>query len=214
MTDRRLEEILSKKLPETQHDKIEAYSESTYYWARRNDISMRTWAQETQEFLKQNEESIDVRKFMTNLFGLVEDTHKHLLTKVNSLKKIYEATSIAHLKAEMSKSSQEPSMLRYCLSMVDAHEVVDKIRSSFSEDDLFKLGFFRHVGAHPILSGYATKLSQYSIENVEKYQKFMKMIGTDQQGALLTCFEELYPKLKLNAGHLVTLDGKFLQMTV
>jgi hypothetical protein len=214
MTDRRLEEILFKKLPQKQHDKIEAYSESTYYWARRNDISMRAWAQETQDLLKQNEENIDVRKFITNLFGLVEDIHKHLLGKVNSLMKMYESKSNAELQIEISKSSQDPSMKHYCLSMIEAYEIVDKIRKSFSEDDLFKLGFFRHVCSHPLLTGYATKLTQYSIENVEKYQKFVKIIGTDHQGALLTCFEELYPKLKLNAGHLLTLDGKLLQMTV
>jgi len=209
--DDQIIKILRQNLPLGEHTKITLFEESVNFWANKNNNLMRKWLQETSRFLEIKIDDVDVYRFIVNIYGVTVDINSFLEDKVRNFKKVVKNDDLDELQRILKTEIKNIGMASYCDSLVSAYRSISQIKSNFSEDEIFKLRFFRHVISHPTLSNYTASLKKEKIE-IEHYSKFKNLIGYDLDKALLSFFHEAFVKLKKCEKEIKKLEGDFFRM--
>lgn len=212
MADKDLRRILVDRLPTAEQQHIDDFEESTYYWTNRNNASLRLWCRTTYGFLTQEHDKIDTHRFIIHVHGILGEIYRHLETKVRSLKRVFKTKSedaLIHKTAVL----KDPRMAFYCRALILAFVECKAIRENFSDDQIFKIGFFRHSVCHPVLTDYAMKIDERTF-NPKKYHRFRRLIDIDNPRAVPDLFDEVFPIIQHNGTRLLHLDGLLLQMSI
>jgi hypothetical protein len=207
--DEVLRAIAEQEMPESEHDLIETFQESTSFWANKNLSMTREWIIKTDLMLEKTLDDTNVQDFYIKLCGIIHDLYDHYLEKVNHFKKVFEKEDVNQLEIEINKMSGNISMRNYLISSLKLFEDIEKLRHQFNDSELEQIRFFRHLNCHPMLTSYSVKINkQKKFTRIEK-DKIMRQIADADE---LEVIEVLYQKVSASRSLIKNMNDRLRTM--
>lgn len=193
--DQAIRLIAEQEMPESEHQLIGTFQESTYFWANKNLILTRHWLIETDMMLDKKLEEIDVRNFYIKLNGIVNEMFNHYEARLDTLKKMFRQEDIGLLLNSIRTLDGDYRMRAFLEISVKVFENLDKIRNQFSEFELKQISFFRHKFCHSMLTNLSVKISKKKkITQIEKEKTIREIAETDELESMVIFHEKLLSK--------------------
>ncbi len=182
--DEAIRAIAEQEMPASEHALIETFQDSTYFWANTNLSLMRTWVIQTDLMLDKSLEDTDVPMFYIRLHGLAEEMYAHFYARRSSLNDLFGTANREQLVEEIKKMTGDVRMRNFLQLSVRMGELLEQIRSDFSEFELKQITFFRHRFCHPLLTKLSITIKKKKFTRVEIDKMMREISETDELDAM------------------------------